>query len=247
MSFDKERNVQMTRIIVLLFSVMAAFMLVSVVCADAGVYGISGLIETPDDNVAPKDGVNLCGTFVSDFADSNASLTAFGGAWGVSNGFEIGGVEIGSDLDGVPSRFIFSGKMQISKETITKPGMAVGVVDFGQKLRDIFGVEDEASAFFVVGKNLTPAAERWSGVVSKPVRGTIGLGTGIYRGLFGGLEFSLSKGTGVKVEFLSRGIRDKSTVNAALQFSPMKSLSVEVGALGMESFYGGVRFTFQPY
>ncbi len=239
----------MTKTIVLFLCIVVSFALASVVCADASLYGISGLIETPDDNIAPKDGVNLCGSYINnfEFEDSDASLTMYGGAWGMSTGLEVGGVQIDSDVTGMPSRFVMGGKMRLSKETITKPGMAIGVVDLGKNLTDMFGVEKEASAFVVVGKNLTPAAERWSGVVSKPVRGTIGAGTGIYRGIFGGLEFSMSKGTGVKVEYLSKGIRDKSTVNASLMFSPMNRLSVEVGTLGMNSLFGGVRFSFQPY
>ena len=106
---------------------------------------------------------------------------------------------------------------------------------------------DSISAFAAVSKNLTDLADGVGGFVSMPVRGTLGVGTGIYEGVFMGIDYAASPKFDLMLEYLSKGIRQESTVNAGIRFKAFSGLNVNAGTLGFEDFYAGASYSLSTY
>ncbi len=212
-------------------------------CAWAGntIYGLTGLIETPDDRIAGQSAISLAGTYISDFGDSDSSIFTYGGSFGLMPKLEIGAVGLDSDAPGSDTEAILGAKFRIAEETFSRPSITVGVVDAGDAL------DRDPGAFVVIGRNLTSAAESFGGVVSKPLRGTLGFGTGLYKGVFAGLNWSLSDKTEVMVEYLAKGLRDDSSLNAGIRMNTGRGLTLQLGAMGFKDFYGGATYTISTY
>ena len=221
-----------------LLSVMA-FLLGSLGVAHGvpSMYGLSGLIETPDDTVAATNSLALSGSYIPDFNDTNFNISTYGGAFGIIPNLEIGGVAIDSSAAGSGAQAVLSAKYLIAPESLDSPSIAVGVVDITGRLDKINSQIDEASYFVVIGKNISSVAEGFSGMVSKPVRGTLGIGTGLYKGIFAGIDLYVAPKFDVAVEYLSEGLRQEGTYNAALRFRPVSNISVQAGTYAFKDVY----------
>ncbi|OFX14011.1 MAG: hypothetical protein A2Z18_03760 [Armatimonadetes bacterium RBG_16_58_9] len=99
----------------------------------------------------------------------------------------------------------------------------------------------------VVGKNITAMAEGFSGMVSKPLRGTFGIGTGLYKGMFAGLNWYAAPKFDIAVEYLSNGLRQEGTYNAAIRFRPTDTISVQAGTFAFKDVYVGGSLTISTY
>ena len=213
----------------------------------ATIYGLTGLIETPDDVVAEPNGVTFTGRYIADLGDSKINLVGYGGTIGIMPKFEIGAVAMDTDLPGAKAEGVFSAKYRVMDEAVDRPSITLGVVDATHRLGKASGDIGSASGFLVVGRNLSSAMESWGGLVSKPLRGTIGFGTGVYKGGFAGLDWSASSKVDLIAEYLTKGIRQKGTFNAGLRVNAFGRFSVEVGALGLKDFYTGATYTMSTY
>jgi hypothetical protein len=160
---------------------------------------------------------------------------------------EIGAVALDTDAPGVKADGIFSAKFRVMDESVDRPSVTVGVVDATHRLGRANAGIWNASGFLVIGRNLSSAAESWGGLVSKPLRGTIGFGSGVYKGGFAGLDWSASSKVDLMAEYLTNGIRQKGTFNAGLRVNAYGGLSVEVGALGLKDLYAGASYTLSTY
>lgn len=234
----------MNKLFVTLISVLLGLWLCCGCVAAAGnIYGATGLIETPTDLVVGKSELALTGTYFSEFLDSDDAMTIWGGAYGVGDKLEASWSSVDSDAPGSSAKSILGAKLNVTPETATSAGVSVGILDTGKKFNDINPGIDEASYYIVFGKTLNLKQNRYySRSDENPVRATFGFGKGIYAGVFGGLNFRLASKVEAKLEYLSKGIRDESTVNAALQMNLMPNLTLQVGTLGMEDVYGSVSF-----
>ncbi|MCL4499639.1 MAG: hypothetical protein M1335_05300 [Chloroflexi bacterium] len=215
--------------------------------AASSVYGISGLIETPNDTIAGQGNISLTGNYIANVAKSDANATTFGGVIGIIPNLEVGGVVMDSDASGVKTQGILNAKYRIVAESLDRPSVTVGAVDLTQRLKKFNGKDDEASVFIVIGKNLTSAAEGVSGRVTMPVRGTLGLGTGLYKGGFAALNFAVAPKFDIMVEYLANGIRQSTTVNGGVRYRVIPGLSVEAGAMDFQDFYGGLSYQVSTY
>jgi hypothetical protein len=122
--------------------------------------------------------------------------------------------------------------------------MSIGVVDLGNKIKNISPGVDETSYYVVFGRTLSAELDRFrTRTNTTPVRGTFGFGKGIYNGIFAGLDFYLAPKFEMKLEYLNKGLRDKSTLNAAMQMNILPNLSLQAGSLGLKDFYGSVSYT----
>ncbi len=215
--------------------------------AAANVYGVSGLIETPDDSIVAPRTVELTGHYIADLDPADADWMTFGAAFGILPRLEISAVGVDPDVPGLDTEVIINAKFKVMDEGIERPSITVGVVDLANNLEEHNRDIDNASAFVVFGKNISPVAEGVSGMVSKPVRGTLGFGTGVYKGVFAGLNWSLAPRLDVMAEYLSEGIRQKGTVSAALRFTPVRAVSIQAGTHAFKSFYVGATFNLSAY
>jgi len=219
--------------------------------AASTIYGISGLIETPDDTILAPKSISLTANEIINVGGDNAvgdqNLTTFGGGFGLIPKLEVSAVGIASDAEGVDTVPVINAKYRILAESVGTPSITVGVVDIADQLDEINGSISDPSAFIVFGKNITSVAEGVSGGLVKPVKGTVGIGTGIYKGAFVGLNVALFPKTDVLFEYLSNGIRQETTINAALRFRPIEPLAISVGTLGFDGFYAGASFNLSTF
>lgn len=232
----------MKRIILSLFVAAMLALTAGALYAGDTLYGITGLIETPSATAASMGNIDLGIRYINDINDYDNSLMSFGGSFGLLPKLEVSGVIIDSDADEVDSEAVLNAKYEVLPETLVSPAVAVGVVDITNRAKKIGAADDEVSAFVVIGKNLTSAAETVAGSVVKPLHGTIGTGTGIYSGIFAGLDCALTSELNIKVEFLSNGLRDDSTINAGVRYAVGSGFSLEAGALDLKDFYVGANY-----
>lgn len=240
----------MRKFAVLLVVAVTLFSCASVLYAGSSIYGISGLIETPDDSIVSTKSVTPAASFISDLnvKGTGVDITTFGGAVGIFPNLEVSAVGVDVDWPGVSTEGLVNAKYRVLSETVAKPSVTVGVVDLAKRLDKLtFGEIDEISSFIVVGKNISSVAEGVSGTISKPIRGTFGVGTGLYKGVFAGLNMSLAPKFSVAVEYLNKGIRNESTFSGMVRFTPIESLSIDAGAIGFEDFYAGASFNLSTF
>jgi hypothetical protein len=233
------------RLFVLLLTVMLC---VAGICGTASavgnIYGATGMIETPSDLTVPKSTTTLTGTYIADYMDTKDSLTAWGGAYGVSDKFEVSWTSFKSDASGSGSQSITGAKLNVTQESSTSPGMSIGVVDLGNNIKHLNSGIDETSYYVVFGRTLSAELDRFrTNKTTTPVRGTIGFGKGIYSGVFGALDFYVAPRFEMKLEYLNKGLRDKSTLNAVMQMNLLPNLTIQAGSLAMKDFYGSVSYT----
>jgi len=238
------------------FAVLLAVAAVTLACAGAlqaatSIYGISGLIETPDDSIVTAKSLTPTADRIFDFkprgAATGVDVTTFGGAIGIIPNLEISAVGIDADVAGVETEALINAKYRVLEETVNRPSVTVGVVDAAQRLEHFTDTITEPSAFVVFGKNVSNIAEGVSGQVSKPVRGTIGFGTGLYRAAFAGLNISLAPKFNIAVEYLAKGLRDQDTVSGVVRFQPIEALSIDAGVVGFKDFYAGASFNLSTF
>ena len=239
------------------FAVLLTVAAIVLGCAGAlyaatSIYGISGLIETPDDTIVAAKSFTPAADRIFDLkvhgAATGVDLTTFGGAVGIIPNLEVSAVGIDSNAAGVGTEGLVNAKYRVLAESVNRPSVTVGVVDAAKRLEHLTGnTITEASGFIVFGKNMSNVAEGVSGQVSKPVRGTLGVGTGLYKGAFAGLNMSLAPKFSVAVEYLGAGIRNESTFSGMVRFQPIQALSVDAGAIGFKDFYAGASFNLSTF
>lgn len=233
---------------VVLVSLVALVMGSMVACSAAtSVYGVSGLIETPDDAIAELATPQLIGVYAGDLVGNNESGSSFGAVMGILPKLEVGAVLLDSNARGVEAKSLVNAKFRLVEESFANPSVTIGMVDMSKNLDSFNSQIDKTSTFIVIGKNLTSVAENVAGSVVKPVKGTIGVGTGLYKGGFAGLTISASPRFDVMVEYLAKGIRQDDTLNAGIRFAPIPGLNMTVGALDFKDVYGSVTYSVVKY
>lgn len=221
----------MKRISVLLAVVVLLVGCVSALNAASSIYGMSGLVVTPDDSIAATQTLVPS---VNHVLDDDVDFTTYGAAFGIVPNLEVSAVAISVDDD---TEAIVNGKYRLMSETATKPALVVGVVDITQN------VDDEIAAFVLVSKNLSSAAEGFSGRVSKPIKGTLGFGTGLYDGFFAGLDIAVAPKLSCALEYVA----NDSVFNGCVRFQPTQALTITAGTLDFDHIYAGVSFGISTF
>ncbi|MGC8863808.1 MAG: hypothetical protein ACP5R5_13685 [Armatimonadota bacterium] len=211
------------------------------------IYGLSGFIETPDDTTAGPSAVTFAGRYVPDFGDTKFNLFSYGGTIGITHKLEVGAVAMDSDAPRSKVQGILNVKFQVLDESFDRPSITIGAVDLTNSIGGVRAGTDEISGFLMVGRNLSSLAESWGGFVSTPLRGTIGFGTGIYKGIFLGLNWSPSSRADVMFEYLSEGLQRGGSFNAGVRAKVFGGLSLELGTLGFKDLYGGLSYALSMY
>jgi len=142
-------------------------------------FGTSGNIITPDDTVLGP-GAFSANFHVIDFESDSTNF--LGASLGITPNLEVG---IGRISDG-DDHTIVNGKYQLLAETASRPSVVVGVFDASSEL------DDDASFYVLIGKNLTSVASNIADQPSRPLHGVLGVGGGFFDGLFGALDWTLT-------------------------------------------------------
>ncbi|MGQ9456443.1 MAG: hypothetical protein ACUVRS_00055 [Armatimonadota bacterium] len=238
----------MTRIFLVLLSTFLIFAGV-VSAARAGVcfYGLSGLIETPDDTTVDPSAVKLMGWIAPNYDDSNVDVYGYGGAVGIIPKLEVGFVALDMDVAGSKARGLVSAKYRLVDESADRPSITVGVVDVANQIEKINLAINDISGFVVFGRSVSSMVQPWATAVTTPLKFTLGFGTGLYKGVFVGADWSPHEKLHVAVEYLSKGLRQKGTVNAGLRYNLFDHLVIDAGTAAFKGFYGGANYTLLRY
>ena len=221
----------------------AAIALCSAVAADPTIFGNSGLLMIPNDVVVRQNGFSIgAKSFHSELPDTDEAFRFYSCSLniGVWKNLEAGACLLDPKDGG--SKLLINAKYLALPETLNRPSIAVGVVDAASQLDEITGCNDDPGFYVVASKNLTPEVETVAKKSIRPVRGTLGFGTGIYNGVLAGLDFLVTPKTGICLEYLNSGLRDRSTFNAALRYRPALGFAVEGGLINFEDASLGVSY-----
>jgi len=222
------------------------------VFAAASIYGQSGIIETPDDSIVSDKTFAPVYNRIFDLkvnnSDEGIDVSTYGGSIGIFPNLEVSAVALDVDQKGVSTETLINAKYRVLPESVNRPSVTVGVMDIGKRFDHLTdGTISDMSAFLVLGKNVSQIAEGVSGQVSVPIKGTLGVGSGIYKGVFAGLSASLAPKISLGVEYLTKGIRDKTTFNGMVRFQPIDALSIDAGVIGFKDFYAGASYNVSTF
>ena len=220
--------------------ILAACLLSGMASAAPSFLGTTGLIFVPNDVLLKAS------DFSADFhtLDLGNNPTVLGVNIGVTESLELGLARFDSDLPGDSISTIINGKYSILTESVARPSLTIGVVDAGGDL----DVDGDPGFYVVLGKNLTPAATGLSGEPVPPLRGYLGIGTGIYGGLFAAVEYSFSPRATLMAEFIDglsikHAISEDSVFNAGIRFAITSGLRADVALINGEDLGFGISYT----
>ena len=220
--------------------ILATCLLSGMALAAPSFLGTTGLVFVPNDLYLKA------GDFSANFhtLDLTTNPTVLGVNLGVTENLEIGLARVDSDVPGDDIDTSLNAKYGIVGETIARPSLTIGVVDAGGDLDP----EGEPGFYVVLGKNLTPGATGISGEPAPPIRGYLGLGTGIYNGLFAAAEWTFSSRGTLLVEFIDglnikNVLSDESVFNADLRFAIAGGVRGDVALINGEDVGFGISYT----
>lgn len=215
--------------------------------AASTIYGVSGLIEVPTDVTVAPGSVSVTAHYISDFDGDGNNITSFGGAVGLIPKLEVAGMAMDSDRPGTDVQGVFSVKYRVLTESVKSPSVTVGVVDIANGLDEFDSRINDPSFFIVIGKNLTSSLDQLSGTLTRPLYGYIGTGSGVYKGVFIGLDYMFAPKLSAIGEFLTDGLRQDTTFNAAVRFNPIGPFVVQAGTYDFNGFYIGGSYNLTTF
>jgi hypothetical protein len=216
------------------FSAVLSFALVLLVGAAAmaapSVFGLSGNILTPDDLILAPGTFNLAYHGISFDGGDNENI--FSGNVGVFPNLEVGA----SVLTNGDSDVIFNGKYRLLTETGTRPAVTVGVIDLAST------AFADPGLFIMVSKSLTTAAEEVTDRPSKPLRGHLGIGSGVLSSVFLGLDWTVTPQLSVMLEYISDSDFGGSLFNGGVRYAVSDNLRLDLSLIDFDDFTYGISY-----
>lgn len=207
--------------------------------ASSSFLSTSGAILTPDDTVLGASDFSL------DYHQFELSDKAvnFGANVGVTSSLELGIARFDSDKAGADPETILNAKYLVLAETVNRPSLLVGLVDATGELDP----DDNPGFYAVIGKNLTPLATGFTGEPVNPIKGYVGIGSGIYNGLFAGVEWTLTPKVQVMGEFINElniknTIAEKSVFNVGARLTISESLTADIANINGDDWGFGLSY-----
>lgn len=227
-------------ILVLVVATMVVCLLSGLVMASPSFLGVSGNVLTPNDEVL--------GT--GDFTATIQSLqlrhgiTVIGANAGLTDNLELGIANYNPSNAGSKSETIFNVKYSVLKEKGSMPSLTVGLVD----ATGAISVNGNPGFFAVAGKNLTRVGADVTGRPIGNLRGYLGVGTGIYNGLFVAADYSVSSRVNVVAELIGGmrmqdGINENAVFNAAVKVKITDNIGVDLALLNGSDMGFGITYT----
>ncbi|HUV04054.1 MAG TPA: hypothetical protein VMX94_02985 [Armatimonadota bacterium] len=197
--------------------------------------GLSGNILTPDGVVVPPGTWEASYHSLPDIFD-NRDLTTVGVTYGL-----VGNLEVGvSFVSNHESDTALNAKYRLMPETPTRPAVLVGVFDIGSTVETLD--KDDPGLFIVFSKSVTPAAENRQQPL-KPLQLSVGFGTGVFDGVFAGLDWTVQPQMRVIAEYFGGKIgRNDNLFNAGIRYAPTGALRLDVAAIDFEDVAFGVNY-----
>ena len=221
-------------------AVVAVFCLFSgMAMASPSLLGASGNVLTPNDQVLPVGDFNAS----INSLQLNDSVTILNASVGLTDSLEVGIGNYNPSKSGKSSETFFNAKYSVLKETTSRPSLTVGLMDATGNL----DVNGDPGFFAVVGKNLTRVGSDVTGEPIGVLRGYLGIGGGMYNGLFVAADYTVSPKVQVVGEFINElkmvdGINEKSVFNAAIKIKVTDNLSANLSLLNGEDLGFGITY-----
>lgn len=220
--------------------ILALCLLSGIVSAAPSYLGTTGLIFVPSD-------LNLrAGDFSANFhtLDLSNNPNVLGANVGVTENLEIGLARVDPDIPGGHIETAINVKYGLLNEIGSRPSLTVGAVDAGGSLDP----NGDPGFYIVLGKNLTSAATSISGEPVPPIRGYLGIGTGIYDGLFAAAEWSFSPKATLLLEFLNgisikNAVSEDSVFNAGVRFAISGGVRGDIALINGGDLGFGISYT----
>jgi len=223
----------------ILIGVLLLFVAVGSAFSAPSFFSTTGNILTPDDTLLTPGGFSI-NYHAIDYEDTDATPTIIGANVGVTPFLELGIARYDPDVAHADEETIINGKYLIAPETATRPSILAGVVDFTGELDE----DNDPGLYLLVSKNLTRLASEMSGAPSRPLRGHLGFGTGIFDGLFASLDWTLNDRFSLMVEYLSgHEMCDGSAFNVGVRFALSNELRGDLALIDGDNLGFGISFT----
>jgi hypothetical protein len=139
------------------------------------------------------------------------------------------------ETDGGSSDVALNAKWRPIDETPTRPGVVLGVLDATGS-----AFNDDPSFYIAIGKSLTQLATQATGRLSKPLRGTLGVGSGFFDGVFASLDWALAPKFSLMAEFTSI---DDASVNVGMRWAAAPDIRVDLATIDFENVGAGISLT----
>lgn len=218
---------------------VAVLLVISAIAAVAApsYFGPTGNILTPDSEITPHPGFDIGYHRFTDFLDvADLDANVVHGNFALTPDVEVGLSWFDSDND--DSEVAVNGKWRIVRETATSPAIVVGVLDLtGDALND------DASLYALVSKNLTAFAEDITDSESKPLRGTLGIGTGFYDGFFAGLDWTFTPKVSLMLEYVQTDTADDTQFNGGIRYAVADGVRLDAALIDFDNFAFGISLT----
>lgn len=222
----------------LLFAFIMACIFAGVSVAAPAFIGTTGTILTPSDVVlsAGDFGANY---HIIEFTDH---VTLLGASIGVTENLEIGVAAWNPDGTAETDTLI-NGKYRLLAETAATPSIVAGAVDVTGDLDP----DDDPSLYVVAGKDLSKLLGPAAGAVG-PLRVYVGVGGGIYNGVFGGLNWTISPRVQLMGEYINKlniaGVANEESVfNFGLRLGITDSLRGDISLIDGDDLGFGLSYT----
>ncbi len=207
--------------------------------------GTTGGILTPNDQLLAVGAYDASYHVIQvDSGDSTSNVV--GVNIGLTPDLEVGAGYVSSNAANADSQAILNAKYRVLAETPKQPAIVVGVIDIAGQLDA--DPNKQPSLYAVIGKNLTSVASDMMDEPVRPLRGYMGVGTGIYNGLFFGLDYSVSPRANVVAEYINefnaKNIFSKRSVfNLGLRVAITENLRGDIAWVKGNDLGFGISYT----
>ena len=227
-----------------LFAITAVLSLAIAALSGAAI-GAPSFLSTSGNILTPDDVVLDVGSFSANFhaidvEDTDRTLTIIGANVGVTPSLELGIARF--DPDSGDEETIISGKYRVLAETPARPSVVVGAVDVTGELDP----DDDPGFYVVVGKNLTPTFTNVAGRPTRPLKGYIGIGTGVLDGLFAAIDWTISDRARIIAEFINESElvgNNDSVFNVGVRFALTNELRGDLALIDADDLGFGISYT----
>lgn len=197
--------------------------------------GYSGTILVPDGLNTPSGQWDVSFHDIFNLSHDR-DLRATGIQYGLFPKLEVGV----SFLEDGASKVAFNGKFRLLDETAALPVIAVGVFDVANTADFL---SNSTSGYIIVSKNITTFASHVSNMPSKPLRLSIGAGTGVFNGLLASLDWTIEPKIALQAEYFGGHLADEDhMVNAGIRYAFSDSLRLDASVIDLKRIGIGASF-----
>ena len=201
--------------------------------------GMSGMILAPDHVIVPHASLELS-FHESVRAVQSENLYATGANYGLAKNLEAG-ISVVNNKGATD--IAVNGKYRIVGENESSPAVLVGVFD-AAGIADI--VNRNASLYILASKSITPEVSQIEGAPAGPIRLGLGIGSGVYNGIFGEVDWTPSDRWRVMAEYVNGKFGDEEKLlNVGIRYAVADKWRLDAAVLKFKHFAFGANYRME--